>query len=82
MEKQNTISGIGKSGEKGVVDLIRRSIITLLDHFLLGPHLQIHTCWLAPCCLESSRRIVAPLYLPCVAAAVNTVWSVPATKGV
>ena len=47
---------------------------------LLGPHLQIHTCWLAPCCLESSRRILAPLYLPCVAAAVHTVCCVPATS--
>ena len=61
-----------------VVDLIRRSIITLLDHFLLGPHLQIHTCWI-PVGTGSSRRILAPLCLPGVATAVGTVRCVPAT---
>ena len=59
-----------------VVDLIRRSIITLLDHFLLGPHLQIHTCWISVR-TGSFRHILAPLYLPTVAAAVGTVCLFP-----
>ena len=60
-----------------VVDLIRRSIITLLDHFLLGLHyIYKHAgSLLAPDL--SARRTLAPLYLPGVAAAVGTVCSFP-----
>ena len=60
-----------------VVDLIRRSIITLLDHFLLGLHyIYKHAGSLLALDL-SARCTLAPLYLPGVAAAVHTVCAFP-----
>ena len=64
---------------KCCVDSIRRSIITLLDHFLLG--LLIITNMLDPCWHRISPTHTGTLLcLPCVAAAVHTVWCVPATS--
>ena len=64
-----------------LVDLIRRSIITLLDHFLLGLLIILHTCWISVGTGSSrSAHILAPLYLPGVAAAVHTVCAFPPQK--
>ena len=50
----------------------------------IGFSLQLQTCWISVGILLApdlvARRTLAPLYLPGVAAAVHTVWCVPATS--